>query len=100
MKEDKTKEIVQRSMVETSDEFMSNLMNSIEVEEQIEVSPLWSIRNVLISLAALCGVISFAVIKMLSPLDIDISILSRPAVYAVMFLTLLLLINHVMTFSA
>ncbi len=49
MKEEELKKIINKSTVETSDDFINNLMNAIEVKEQTKNNLTWSLKIVLIT---------------------------------------------------
>ncbi|WP_298540087.1 hypothetical protein [uncultured Aquimarina sp.] len=62
MKEEELKRIISKSTVETSDDFINNLMNAIEVQEQTKkVKVWWSFRTILI----LCSILILLIVGLL-----------------------------------
>lgn len=96
MKEEELKKIMQKSTLETSDDFINQLMHIIDAKEERKVSHWNSFRSVLIASSVLLVVITFIFYKLLqvqsSFLEIFSSIPKIP-LFVMVTLSLLYFIN-------
>lgn len=63
MKEEEIKKIVQNSILETSDGFVDDLMNKVEIREATTVSLVWSIQTVILAIGIIALLLAFLYFK-------------------------------------
>ncbi len=93
MKEEELKKIMSKSTIETSDDFVNTLMNTIEVDQEIKsTSFLWSFKPILITCSVLILTITFILFKFLNHSNILLNVLTKiPKIPVFVVVTLLLL---------
>ncbi len=95
MKEEQLKKIIQKSAIETSDDFLNNLMHSIEAKQKMrQPSFWWSFKTVLMICMLLVMVISFLLFK-----DVTFGVatnIPKTPVFVIITAALLFGINHIM----
>ncbi|MBG6129562.1 hypothetical protein IWQ47_001135 [Aquimarina sp. EL_43] len=99
MKEEELKKIMSKSTIETSDDFINTLMNTIEVDQKNkETSFWWSFKPILITCSILILTITFILFKFLNYSNISLSVLTKipkTPVFVVVTLVLLFYINSI-----
>ncbi len=97
MKEEELKKIIQKSTLETSDEFINKLMHTIDVKEEKRKMSLWnSFRPVLITSSVLMVMITFIFYKLLQVESRFLEVLSsvpKTPLFVLVTLFLLYVIN-------
>ncbi len=63
MKEEEIKKIVQNSILETSDGFVDDLMNKVEIREATTVSLVWSVQTVILAISIIVFLLAFLCLK-------------------------------------
>lgn len=102
MKEDQIKKIIQKSTVETSDDFINTLMQLIEAEEKVKpTSVWWSFRTILILCSLLTMIITLGVFRFstMGMEILNIGGIPKTPVFIVVTVLLLCLINHLIRVS-
>ncbi|WP_109301059.1 hypothetical protein [Aquimarina sp. AU474] len=97
MKDDQLKKIIQKSTIETSDDFLNNLMHTIENQKNVKKSSLWwSFKSVLIACTLLVTGITFLTFIYLGNTTGSISFeIPKTPIFIIITTLLLLAVNHV-----
>jgi len=103
MKEEQLKKIIKKSTVETSDDFINNLMESIEISQKASKPSFWSsFKPTLIFSALLLCIISYAAYSLTSSDDMGLeyfSKLPKTPIFLLLTLALLFAMNSVITLN-
>ncbi|MDH7444379.1 hypothetical protein [Aquimarina sp. 2201CG14-23] len=99
MKEEELKKIMGKSAIETSDDFINKLMDTIEKDQKVEkISFWWSFKPVLIVCSSLVLTITFFLYKFLSTDSSFLNLLgevNKTPIFVMITLVFLYFINQV-----
>lgn len=95
MNEKDTKELLEKSIIETSGNFSDKLMHRIEAEELEGETSVWSFKSVFSVLVVVVAVVSFVLYKYLES-GIIFFENRRTPIFAAITILLLLAINYVL----
>lgn len=99
MKEEELKKIIRKSKIETSDDFINQLMNTIEIDKEVsKASYWWSFRSIIIGCTILVLAITFILFKFLNSDNIllnNFTDIPKTPIFIMVILIILFYINTI-----